>query len=134
LTQYSLWHIVYVELYIRFILRRIGYTNGKKLGINEKNRGLLDLLNRFEKNLFSIKDASKIMGLSVKDTRLYLGYFARRGWLSRVKQGMYISVPLGTVSPQEYKENPWIVANRIFALCNIGGWSAAEHWEFTLKG
>jgi len=44
---------------------------------------------------------------------------------------MYISVPLGTVSPQEYKENPWIVANRIFAPCNIGGWSAAEHWEFT---
>lgn len=103
----------------------------KKLGINEKNRGLLDLLNRFGKNLFSIKDASKIMGLSVKDTRIYLGYFARRGWLSRVKQGMYISVPLGTVSPQEYKENPWIVANRIFAPCNIGGWSAAEHWEFT---
>ncbi len=104
---------------------------GKKLGINEKNRRLLDLLNRFGNTLFSIKDASKIMGLSVKDTRLYLGYFARRGWLSRVKQGMYISVPLGTVSPQEYKENPWIVANRIFAPCNIGGWSAAEHWEFT---
>jgi len=103
----------------------------KKLGINEKNRRLLDLLNRFGNTLFSIKDASKIMGLSVKDTRLYLGYFARRGWLSRVKQGIYISVPLGTVSPQEYKENPWIVANRIFAPCNIGGWSAAEHWEFT---
>ena len=103
----------------------------KKLGINEKNRRLLDLLNRFGNTLFSIKDASKIIGLSVKDTRLYLGYFARRGWLSRVKQGIYISVPLGTVSPQEYKENPWIVANRIFAPCNIGGWSAAEHWEFT---
>lgn len=103
----------------------------KKLGINEKNRRLLDLLNRFGNTLFSIKDASKIMGLPVKDTRLYLGYFARRGWLSRVKQGIYISVPLGTVSPQEYKENPWIVANRIFAPCNIGGWSAAEHWEFT---
>ena len=103
----------------------------KKLGINEKNRKLLDLLNRFGKNLFWIKDASKIVGLSVKDTRLYLGYFARRGWLSRVKRGLYISVPLGTVSPQEYKENPWIVANRIFTPCNIGGWSAAEHWEFT---
>ena len=70
---------------------------GKKLGINEKNRRLLDLLNRFRNTLFSIKDASKIMGLSVKDTRLYLGYFARRGWLSRVKQGIYISVPLDLI-------------------------------------
>ena len=50
----------------------------KKLGINEKNRRLLDLLNRFGKNLFSIEDASKIIGLPVKDTRLYLGYLARQ--------------------------------------------------------
>lgn len=103
----------------------------KKLGINEKNRRLLDLLNRFGKNLFSIKDASKIIGLPVKDTRLYLGYLARRGWLARVKRGLYVSVPLGTVNPQEYRENPWIVADRIFAPCCIGGWSAAEHWGFT---
>ncbi len=103
----------------------------KKLGINKKNRSSLDLLHRFGKNLFSIKDASKIIGLPVNDTRLYLGYLARRGWLSRVKPGLYVSVPLGTVNPQKYRENPWIVANRIFAPCNIGGWSAAEHWEFT---
>jgi len=102
-----------------------------KLGINKKNRSSLDLLHRFGKNLFSIKDASKIIGLPVNDTRLYLGYLARRGWLSRVKPGLYVTVPLGTVNPQEYRENPWIVANRIFAPCNIGGWSAAEHWEFT---
>lgn len=103
----------------------------KKSGINEKNRKLLDFLNRFGKNIFSIKEASKIIGLSIKDTRLYLAYFARRGWLARVKRGLYISVPLGTVNPQEYKENPWIVANRVFSPCYIGGWSAAEHWGLT---
>jgi hypothetical protein len=40
----------------------------KKLGINEKNRRSLDLINRFGKNLFSIEDASKIIGLPVWDT------------------------------------------------------------------
>jgi len=103
----------------------------KKLGINEKNRKSLDLLHRFGGNLFSTGEASNIIGLSVEDTRLYLGYLARRGWLARVKPGFYVSVPLGTVDPQEYRENPWIVANRIFAPCCIGGWSAAEHWGFT---
>lgn len=44
---------------------------------------------------------------------------------------MYTTVPLGTVNPHEYKINSWVVANRIFAPCYIGGWSAAEHWEFT---
>jgi len=103
----------------------------KKLGITEKKRKSLDLLHLFGKNLFSIKEASKIIGLPVKDTRLYLGYLARRGWLSRVKRGLYVSVPLGTVNPQKYRDNPWIVANRIFAPCCIGGWSAAEYWEIT---
>jgi len=103
----------------------------KKLGITEKKRKSLDLLHHFGKNLFSIKDASKIIGLPVKDTRLYLGYLARRGWLSRVKQGLYVSVPLGTANPQKYREDPWIVANKIFAPCCIGGWSAAEYWEIT---
>ena len=100
-------------------------------GINEKNRKLLESLNRFGKNIFSVKDAAKIMDLPIKYARLYLSYFARRGWLSRVKQGLYIAVPLGTVNPQEYKENPWIVANRVFAPCYIGGWSAAEYWDLT---
>ena len=100
-------------------------------GINEKNRRLLESLNRFGKKLFSIKEAAIIMRLSHEDARFYLAYFTRRGWLSRVKRGLYISVPLGTVNPQEYKENPWIVANRIFSPCYIGGWSAAEHWYLT---
>ncbi len=100
-------------------------------GIDRKNRKLLDLLNQFGKKIISIKEASKITGLSIKDARQYLAYFARRGWLARIKPGFYVSVPLGTVNPQEYKENPWLVANRIFSPCYIGGWSAAEHWDFT---
>ncbi|MBU1809378.1 MAG: type IV toxin-antitoxin system AbiEi family antitoxin domain-containing protein [Candidatus Omnitrophica bacterium] len=100
-------------------------------GIDKKNRKLLDSLNRFGKNLFSVKDAAEIMELPIKNARLYLSYFERRGWLSRIKPGLYISVPLGIVNPQEYKENPWIVANKVFSPCYIGGWSAAEHWDLT---
>ncbi len=107
------------------------YTIKNVSGIREKNRELLESLNRAGKNLFSVKDAAKIVGLPVKRTRLYLSYFARRGWLARVKPGLYISVPLGTSNPQGYKENPWIVADRVFSPCYIGGWSAAEHWELT---
>lgn len=67
----------------------------------------------------------------MNDTRLYLAYLTRRGWLARIKPGLYTSVPLGIVNPQEYKENPWIVANQIFAPCYIGGWSAAAYWSLT---
>ncbi len=103
----------------------------KIAGINENNRKLLESLNRSGKNIFSVEDAAKIMNLPIKNARLYLSYFARRGWLSRVKRGLYIAVPLGTVNPQEYKENPWVVADRVFTPYYIGGWSAAEYWDLT---
>ena len=100
-------------------------------GISDKNRKILDDLNRTQKGPFSSEEASKSLGLPVKDVSALLTYFAAKEWLSRVRRGLYITVPLGTVNPKEYRENPLIVANKVFAPCYIGGWSAAEHWEFT---
>jgi predicted transcriptional regulator of viral defense system len=100
-------------------------------GISEKNRKLLDSLNRTQKGPFSAEEATKVLRMPRKDISILLSYFVRRGWLSRIRRGLYITVPLGTVNPQELKENPWIVANHIFDPCYIGGWSAAGYWEFT---
>jgi predicted transcriptional regulator of viral defense system len=100
-------------------------------GIQKENRAILESLHRMGKGLFSVKDATDIIGLPASRTRLCLAYFARRGWLARIKPGLYIPVPLGTTNPDGYKENPWIVANRVFSPCYIGGWSAAEHWGLT---
>jgi len=33
--------------------------------------------------------------------------------------------------PHEWREDPWIVANKTLAPCYIGGWSACEHWGLT---
>lgn len=108
------------------------YTNSKVPGgITKSNRKLLDLLNRQQKGPFDITDASKILGIGTFKTTRLLAYWASRGWLARVRRGLYITVPLGTTSPQEREEEPWIVATRIFEPCYIGGWSACEHWGLT---
>jgi len=44
---------------------------------------------------------------------------------------VYITVPLDAANPSEWRSDPWIVAESLFAPCYIGGWSAAEHWGFT---
>lgn len=100
-------------------------------GISEKNRRLLDLLNRTASGPFNIKDASKMLNLPLYQARRLLGYWASKGWLARVHRGIYITVPLGTINPPEYKEDSWIVALKIYSPCYIGGWTAAEHWELT---
>jgi len=100
-------------------------------GISEKNRKVLDDLNRKINGPFSAKEASKILNTPLKETSLLLTYFATKGWLSRIHRGIYSTIPLGTINPKDYRENPLIVANKIFEPCYIGGWSASEHWEYT---
>jgi len=53
------------------------------------------------------------------------------GWIARVKQGLYIPLPVETASTHPVIEDPWIIAHRVFSPCYIGGWSAAEYWDFT---
>ena len=100
-------------------------------GIGTTNRKLLDLLNRRLKGPFTPKEAAGILSLQPKRTLRLLSYLAARGWLNRVRQGLYITVPLGTLNPSQRMEDPWIIAMSIFPPCYIGGWSACEHWGFT---
>jgi len=60
-----------------------------------------------------------------------LAYLARRGWLSRVRRGLYVTVPLDTRRPGEWIEDSWVVAVRTFEPCYLGGWTACQHWGLT---
>ncbi|OIO28569.1 MAG: hypothetical protein AUJ60_07185 [Nitrospirae bacterium CG1_02_44_142] len=60
-----------------------------------------------------------------------LSRWAKKGWLSRVKRGLYIPVPLESRTTEIPLEDPWIIAERLYSPCYIGGWSAAEYWDLT---
>lgn len=100
-------------------------------GINRDNRALLERLHREVPGAFDIERASEVLGLEASRTRTLLAYLARRGWLSRVRRGLYVTIPLDTRRPGEWVEDAWIVAERTFSPCYIGGWSACEYWGLT---
>jgi len=104
------------------------YTNISSEGISRRNRLLLDLLNREAKGPFTILEASRILKIDIAKSRRIVSYWASRGWLVRVRRGLYATVPLGAISPAERREDPWVIANMVFEPCYIGGWSACEHW------
>lgn len=101
------------------------------LGIEESNRTLLETLHRRVTGPFGSAEAAESLGLSRQRAGRLLAYLARRGWLSRIRRGLYTVVPLGAGKPGEWREDPWIVAATYLAPCYIGGWSASEHWELT---
>lgn len=100
-------------------------------GITKENRKLLDLLNRQQKGPFTPQDAVEILGIDYTKSIRLLAYWTERGWLVRVRKGLYITVPLGSINPAERREDSWIIAASLFEPCYIGGWSACEHWGLT---
>lgn len=56
---------------------------------------------------------------------------AKKGWIKKLKSGLYCVVPLESSNPSLTDENPWVIANKLFAPCYIGCWTAAHFWGLT---
>jgi len=100
-------------------------------GISEKNRRLLTTLHRGTTGPFTPQEASNILGFDIRRTRRFLAYLADAGWLTRIRRGLYTTVSLDVVEPSTWREDPWIIAAKVFSPFYIGGWSACEHWGLT---
>jgi len=100
-------------------------------GISEKNSVALRKLSSHENGPFTLKEASDYLNMPERKVVVLLGHLTRKGWLSRIKRGIYLTVPIGVINPKEFKTSPLVTANHVFSPCYIGGWSAAEHWHLT---
>jgi len=100
-------------------------------GIGRRNRTQLERLHRHTTAAFDVVQAAQILRLDRRKAGRLLVYLARRGWLSRVRRGLYVAVPLDARRSGEWVEDPWVVAQRVFNPCYVGGWSALEHWDLT---
>jgi predicted transcriptional regulator of viral defense system len=99
-------------------------------GIRRGNRRALETLHRAGGPL-TVAEAAELLGVDAVRARRLLGYLARRGWLTRVRRGLYTPVPLEAQVSGEWSEDAWVAAAAVFSPCYIGGWSAAEHWDLT---
>ena len=100
-------------------------------GIGKDSRAKLAKLLREAKGTISVPEAAVSLGVSAKDAAKTLARWSEQGWLSRVRRGLYVPVPLESGTGNVALEDPWIIADRLFAPCYIGGWSAVEHWDLT---
>ncbi|MDD3925939.1 MAG: type IV toxin-antitoxin system AbiEi family antitoxin [bacterium] len=112
-------------------MNKTTFTSAASKGVSAKYRTSLTCLNRNMHGAFSIDDAANALNIPREQTAQLMPYLARRGWLRRVRNGIYITVPLEASDPQTWTEDPWIVLSRIFQPAYIGGWSAAHHWGLT---
>ena len=107
-------------------------TSASPAGISGRNRRLLTKLHREFPAPFTVREAAGALDFSILQTRRFLAYLAERGWLVRVHQGLYATVSLEAEAPGEWREDPWVVADKLFGPdCYLGGWTACEYWDLT---
>ena len=100
-------------------------------GIGIKSRERLARVLRKTGGAISPSDVAAILTISNAQASKLLSFWANQGWVKRVHRGLYIPVPLDSLTEEIAPEDPWIIAERLFSPCYIGGWSAAEHWDLT---
>lgn len=100
-------------------------------GKSSKSRTRLSKLLREGGEVLTVDSAASILGLENDDAAKALARWRNQGWLSRIKRGVYVAVPLEAETSQRALEDAWVLIPELFSPAYVGGWSAAEHWDFT---
>jgi len=100
-------------------------------GLRGASRVRLALVLRQTRGVIAANDAARALRVSRREAARLLSGWATRGWLTRIRRGLFLPVPLESSTPDIAVEDAWVVADKVFAPCYIGGWSAAEYWGFT---
>ena len=96
-----------------------------------RTRERLGKLLREGGDVLTIGNAAQILSISREDAAKTLARWCSQGWLSRIKRGVYVPVPVESISKDSALEDSWIVIPELFGPAYVGGWSAAEHWDLT---
>ena len=100
-------------------------------GIGKTDRERMAAIIRGTKGTVSVGEAARILNVASTDAAKMLSRWSKKGWMSRIRRGLYVSVPLESRTADVPIEDPWLVADRLFSPCYIGGWSAAEYFDLT---
>lgn len=100
-------------------------------GLGDKERRVLATLAALERPAVTAGDVVGELGLARAPANLALSRLARKGWLKRLKRGVYAVLPLADRSSGMAIGDPLATAMHLFGPCYVSGWTAAEHWDLT---
>lgn len=100
-------------------------------GIGSSERHVLEVISRLGKPVIRATDLESQLGFSRETSNLILSRLCKKGWVQRLRSGIYRIIPLGSETTDPIPEDAWVIAVELFTPCYISGWTAAEHWELT---
>ena len=98
---------------------------------SSQGRARLSAVLQTAKDLVTIEDAVKALGVGRPAATKLLARWKQQGWLKRVGPGLYAPIPLDASTTAQVLKDPWVLVPALFTPCYVGGWTAAEHWNLT---
>jgi predicted transcriptional regulator of viral defense system len=98
---------------------------------SSRSRERLSKLLREGGELLTVEHAARILDVSNDDAAKAMARWCNQGWLSRIKRGVYVAVPVEAASADRALEEAWVLIPELFGPAYVGGWSAAEYWDLT---
>jgi len=92
---------------------------------------LLSVLIQNKQNIFSLKDAVKILDSNNKQVGDLLYELTNKGWLVRIQKDKYLLIPMGVSPGEPYTEHSFIIASKLIQSYYIGYWSMLNYYGFT---
>jgi predicted transcriptional regulator of viral defense system len=83
------------------------------------------------KDLVTIENVAKSLEVDRRAAAKILSRWQEQGWLKRVGRGLYAPIPLDASATEQVLKDPWVLVPALFSPGYVGGWTAAEHWDFT---
>ncbi|MFA5855128.1 MAG: hypothetical protein WC846_02475 [Candidatus Gracilibacteria bacterium] len=100
-------------------------------GLSAKERQIVSYFSANEMVTVKVKDMILIHPCKRETANQILRRLNEKGWLQRLKRGIYATIPLSSSTSTPVVENGLVLAMDLFKPAFISGWSAAEHWGLT---
>ena len=101
------------------------------VGLGKLEREQYSALLRDTNVTITVSEAANVLGLANNKASMLLSLLAKKGWLKRIHYGVYLPVPLESANSNIVAEEPFVIAEKLFAPCYIGGVSAVSYWDLT---
>lgn len=99
---------------------------------NRDRRTLRSLARTARGGVLTLARAATALEVTPRAASVVLAALSRRGWLKRLRRGLYLVLPLeAEARTSGVVEDTWLLAAELFSPCYIAGWTAAEHWGLT---
>lgn len=100
-------------------------TDIENLQLNQKR---LMAITRGTHHTISVAEAATILKMPTRAVAKLMARWAEAGSLSRIKRGLYLTVPIKSSGADSLPVEPWVIAEDLYRPCYIGGLTSAVHW------